>query len=1241
VTEAAAAEIRYAFDGALDWPPEAPVRILEGWCFGVTATVRSIELRIDGRAHSAQYGLPRSDVAALFPDFAAAAESGFRIALPLSPGRHEVALVAVRDDAPALELLRRVLDVAFAPLQGYVESPGPAPIPAGTAKVSGWCFHPQAQLVHLWVRVGGRMHGCAYPLLRRDVARVYANLPPAEQSGFEVELDLPSGRHVLDLVGELDSGDTVTLAPAARIEVLSNRMPARTLRALRARAAGLREAAAMGRAWVAARGHLPRPREWPRLARKAWALASARGSTPHALPGGFEVPPVVDRYQAWLDLNRWNDRRAAWLASRLAASGPLPTLSVVMPVYRPDRDWFDRAVDTLRAQVHSHWELCIADDASGDPALTRHLEVLAARDPRIKVVHRKENGNISRATNSAAELATGDFLLFLDQDDELPPDALGEIALALAAAPDADILYTDDDKIDVDGRRYDPQFKPDFSPELLLSYMYFSHAFVVRRSLFTTQGGFREGFEGSQDYDFALRATEKARRVVHIPLVLYHWRATPGSTATSGAAKPESFERARRAIDEALERRGSAGRAAQPDWAARGGLGLFTHAFPDEGPSVAVLIPTKNHRATLARCLDSLAKTTYRNYEVVVIDNESDDPATCDYLARLPLRVLHVGNPGPQFSFAHVNNVAARAVDAEYLLFLNDDTEVIAPSWLSAMVGYVQLDGVGAVGARLVYPDGRVQHAGVLHGYYGGLPGPAFKLAPADEPGYLAYAAVARNYGAVTAACMLTPRRLFLEQGGFDGERFAVAYNDVDYGFRLEAGGLRCVYAPGATLLHHEGHSRGFVDNPHETAAYRTRYGRRIERWYNPNLSLAHERFAIQPVRSFVAAPPGPVRALMCGFNLNWEGASHSQFEMSSELKRRGVLDPIVFSPKDGPLRAAYEVEGIPVHVAEHPLSGVTASRDYEFALDSFCRWIRSLGVGLVYGNTLQTFYAIDAARRLGLPSVWNPRESEPWHSYFRQYPDALAIRALASYAFPYRVVFVAHATAAGSAEIDTRSNFAVVHNGIDRRRLVAAASDVDRAAARASLGIGPDDIAFLLVGTVCERKGQHDLARALAHVPRNVALRVRALFVGDRAGPYSRALADLIAALPEDRRRRATIVPETGAVAPYFVAADVFVCTSRVESYPRVILEAMAHGLPIVTTPVFGVREQVREDVNGIFYEPGDVAGLAAAIARIAGDDALRARLAAAAVPVLDSLTDFDGMVEQYGRIFVEAAAP
>jgi O-antigen biosynthesis protein len=1240
--DATASPPLFALDRTLAESVDGGMLVLSGWCFGVDAPVRAIDVLIDGDPTPVTFGGSRPDVGAAYPMHAAAPTSGFHVQRPVAAGRHKLALRAHTERGKPVELARAVVDVEPPALKGFLETPGPGPQIAGTLRVSGWAFHPAQRAVSLAIDIGGVLHDCAYPHARPDVGAAFPAFDTAAMSGFEAAIALPAGHHVLALHAILGDGTRAVLRAPAPLVVIDEPFGRRVRRRLARRTAPAVAVVRHARAWVAQRGHLPRPADWMRLARKAWRLLTA--APPAAagdLPGGFRVPEPRDPYEVWLECNRWTPQRAAWLRTRLDAAGALPTISLVMPVYKPDPAFFERAIETIRAQVHERWELCIADDASGDAALSTRLRELAARDPRIRVVTRAENGNISRATNSAAALAGGEFLCFVDQDDELAPDALGEIALALAAAPDADLLYTDDDKIDTGDRRYAPQFKPDWSPELLLSWMYVGHALVVRRSLFEVLGGFRAGFEGSQDFDFTLRAGERARRVLHVPLVLYHWRAAPGSTATSGAAKPASFAAGERAVTEALSRRGSEGSAQRPAWAVQSGIGIFGHAFPDDGPRVAILIPTKNQRDVLARCIESLSVTTYRNFEVVVIDNESDDPATLEYLRALPHRVLRIANPGPRFSFAHVNNEAARAVDAEYLLFLNNDTEVRTPRWLSQLVGYGRLPGVGAVGARLLYPDGRIQHAGILHGYYDGLPGPAFKLLPAHDHGYLSQAMTSRNYGAVTAACLLTRRALFLDVGGFDAARYAVAYNDVDYGFRLEARGLRCVYAPDAKLLHHEGASRGFTDDPRETAAYRRQYRDRVDPYYNPNLSLADERFAIAPRRSFVAAPPGPRRALMCAFNLNWEGAPYSQFELTRALRDRGVIDPVVFAPADGPLRRAYEDAGMPVRVQGHPLAGVHTAADYDAAIDRFAAWIGAQDVAVVYGNTLQTFYAIDAAHRLGVPAIWNPRESEPWQDYFRQFPDGVAARALGCYEKAYRVVFVAHATAQACAALDTRHNFTVIHNGLDRTRLAAETAGHDRAGARAELGLARDDVALLLLGTVCERKGQHDFPRALARLDHLIAPRVRAFIVGDRPSAYSLGLRALVDALPAERRRRVETVAETDDVGRYLLAADAFVCTSRVESYPRVILEAMAFGLPIVTTPVFGIREQVREGVNGLFYEPGDTVTLARHLTAIVGDDALRARLAANALPSLDALTGFDEMVERYARIFVEAAAP
>ncbi|KST67355.1 glycosyltransferase [Mastigocoleus testarum] len=960
-------------------------------------------------------------------------------------------------------------------------------------------------------------------------------------------------------------------------------------------------------------------------------------------PSDLEIPQPLDIYDTWLGVNQWNERSQKHLKNRLQVwETKLPKISVIMPAYNSQIEFLESAIKSVVNQVYDNWELCIADDYSTNPEVRATLNKWTGKDSRIKVIFRTENGNISAATNSAASIASGEFIAFLDHDDELTPDALGEVALYLAEHPETDFLYSDDDKIDTQGRRFSPQFKPDWSPELLLSYMYMSHLCVVRCSIFKEVGGLRLGYEGSQDYDFALRATEIAREVKHLPLVLYHWRAVPGSTATSGSAKPASFVAGEKALQETLQRRGISGSVYHPEWAVKAGCGIFEYQFPNTGSSVTIVIPTKNKLNLLQTCLNSLEKTTYENYQVVVIDNESDDPETLAYLEQIPHKVLHIGNQGAGFNFAAINNRAVEGVDSDYVLFLNNDTEVISPQWLSQMMGFAQLQGVGAVGARLLYPDGKIQHAGVVHGLYHGSAGPAFKTAPEWDFGYLAYAKVNRNYSAVTAACLLTPRTLFLQLGGFDEQQFAVAYNDVDYCYRLVEEGYRCVYCPTAELIHYEGVSRGFVDNPKEPATFKRKYADKVDRWYSPHLSLNNEQFAIQP-RKVVMGSVKPIKALMFTHNLNWEGAPSSQYELTVKLKETGIIQPIVYSPQDGPLRKNYEEKGIPVFLKGHPLQHVTTDELYQQAIFGLGEFIQGLGIELVYANTLQTFYAIAAAERLGIPSIWNVRESEPWQTYFNSFGREIAARALECFRFPYRIVFVADATRNRYLPLNSHHNFTVVHNGLnlerlDLGRLDKADRNWTREKARKSLNVADEEIALLLLGTVCERKGQQDLVLALEKIPEELFCQLKVFIVGDRPGPYSDRLKEIMANLPDNLQNRVAIISETPDTATYYNCADIFVLTSRIESFPRVILEAMAYGLPIITTPVFGVKEQVQTKINAIVYEPGQFIELANAIVSLVKDKDMRERLAKNSRHVLNCLNNFEDMARSYSQIFQEA---
>lgn len=951
-------------------------------------------------------------------------------------------------------------------------------------------------------------------------------------------------------------------------------------------------------------------------------------------------PQILQPYQAWLKVNQWDEQSQSFLQSRLKENIPkLPKLSVIMPVYNSPVEYLEKAIASVSDQIYVNWELCIADDGSTDIKIKEILNRWQNQDPRIRVIFRLENGNISQASNSAASLATGEFLLFLDHDDQLTLNALAEIALYLGENPETEFLYSDDDKIDSQDNRFAPQFKPDWSPELLLSYMYIGHLWGVKREIFEQLGGFRIGFEGAQDYDFALRATEICQHIAHLPLILYHWRAIPGSTASSAIVKPNSFQASIQALQSAFERRGIAGTIQQPNWAIHKQVGVFEHQFPDQGPSVTILIPTKNQKQLLEACLSSLNKTTYQNHQIVIIDNCSDDPDTLAYLEQLPQQVLKIETPDKTFNFAAIHNQAVQQIQNDYILFLNNDTEVISPHWLSQMVGYAQIKGVGAVGAKLVFPNQKIQHAGVVHGLHQGLAGHGFKLRLSQVNGYLSYIQVVRNYSAVSAACLLTPRNLFLELGGFDSEQFAVAYNDVDYCYRLREKGWRSVYCPTAELIHHEGATRGYEDSPQEVAAFRRLYGDKVDPYYSPHLSLADENFRIQPRRFFLGSMKKRLRVLIGSHLLDLTGAPLHQYEIAVELAKKGIIEPIVFSFQEGPLQTEYQKQGIQVIICKpYPLAQKYDFDTYHLVMQKLSQQLSKLKIDIFYINTLPNFFLVDCAQRLGIPCIWNIHESEPIETYLQGLGEEITRHALECFQFPYRVIFVSSETQKNYLDLNHSHNFTVIYNGINRSSSPMSNATWTREKARESLKIKKDEIVLLLLGTVGSRKGQKDLALAFAKLPPEWQKKVKILMVGDRPSPYSDELKTLVRSLPIVLQEKINIVPETRDTERYYRAADIFILTSRMESFPRVILEAMNYGLPIIATPVFGVKEQVKQGVNGLFYPPGDVDALAKVITRLLTDEKLRSHLAQNSSKVLERFNTFEQMVESYGQILQEA---
>jgi O-antigen biosynthesis protein len=517
-----------------------------------------------------------------------------------------------------------------------------------------------------------------------------------------------------------------------------------------------------------------------------------------------------------------------------------------------------------------------------------------------------------------------------------------------------------------------------------------------------------------------------------VPKILYHWRAVPGSTAASGDSKPASFEAGRRAVAEALQRRGrSATAVIQPDWAIAGKCAIFEIVFPDTGPTVTIIIPTRNQLVLLRACLESLSQTSYQNYEVLVVDNESDDQETLCYLeeirVRPRMRVMRIAQPGGRFNYAALNNRAVLEVETDYLLFLNNDTAVRSSRWLSQMVGHAGISGVGAVGARLTFENQRIQHAGVVNGYHGGLAGHAFRNKPPHDWGYMGFIRTSREYSAVTAACMLTPRDLFLRMGGFDEQDFAVSYNDADYCYRIVEAGLRCVYCAEAELFHFEGKSRGFEQYPLEVDAYRRKWGCWRDRWYNPNLSLENEWFEPAAVRPEIREP-GPVRVVLVSHALNREPASVFLFDLAMELLESGAITATVVSPMDGPLRGQWESAGIAVRILPPNAGWPPVSQSVAL--------FQRLRPAVVLANSLDAFWAIPAATSAGIPSVWNQPESESHLGYFDCLP--VSVRTVAADAFvqAYRVVYVAEAPRRAWRVLETRGNFERVRYEISEERL-------------------------------------------------------------------------------------------------------------------------------------------------------------------------------------------------------------
>ena len=533
-----------------------------------------------------------------------------------------------------------------------------------------------------------------------------------------------------------------------------------------------------------------------------------------------------------------------------------PRISVVVPLYRTKPEHLKEMIASVRSQTYRNWELCLADaSADGDAGKERRafLAQCIQKDPRIKVQTLAENAGIAQNTNAAIQMAEGDWIGLLDHDDLLAPDALYEIVSRLQDKEKPEFLYTDEDKIVSDtGEHIQPALKPDFNPDLLRSNNYICHFSVFSAGLLKRIGLLDPEYDGAQDYDLILRAVEQAEGIVHIPRILYHWRTHPASTADNPLSKQYAYEAGKRAIEAHLKRCGLSGEVSL-----KKDFGFYRVRYPvQEEALVSIIIPNKDQKETLQKCLDSIReKTDYPNYEIIVVENNSQTSEIFDYYKEINGRNrVHVVYWDREFNYSAINNHAAALAQGSFLLFLNNDMEVISRDWIRELLGHCQRPGTGVVGARLYYPDDTIQHAGIIIGI-GGVACSMFVGMKRGHTGYFHKESLQQDLSAVTAACMMVKRAVFEAVGGFD-ENLSVAFNDVDFCLRVRTLGQLVVYDPYVELYHDESKTRGQEDTPEKARRFQSEIEQMRTRWedllkkgdpyYNPNLSVSKWNYSLR-----------------------------------------------------------------------------------------------------------------------------------------------------------------------------------------------------------------------------------------------------------------------------------------------------------------------------------------------------------------------------------------------------------
>ncbi|PYK78425.1 MAG: hypothetical protein DME38_10730 [Verrucomicrobia bacterium] len=805
---------RWWYDRPADWGASTRILYVSGWFIDTMGSpIHGIRARIGRQFFPANINLPREDLVVTQPDLPWAGRSGFAVAIPLPRGTsklvlqyqgtdsvwrdfdsHRVRRGNYQAEVPPPSQLPFFSPTSKSRFFSWVHIPNKGEIREGSLRLAGWCFASQGPAVEtVRARAGRRITPGEFGIVRRDVAFAHNNCAGSLHSGFLIQASIPRGRHQLVLEARDATG------------------------------------------------------RWEPF----FETTIHRSMFGH---GGPSLGNEAEIYAHWISrYERLTRRDKHAIQQQINAMSRRLRFSILLPVYESDPRWLRRALLSVRQQFYPDWELCVVDDASTKSVGWKIVERYASSDDRIKMLRRETRGGIAATSNDALSLATGEFVALLDHDDTIAPEALYLAAAELERKPALQLIYTDEDKIDEREQRHNPYFKPEWNPDLFLAQNYVSHLTFLRTDLVRKVAGFRSEFDGSQDYDLFLRCTAEIEpnTIVRIPRVLYHWRALPQSTAATTSAKNYAHNAAVRAVQEHLDTQKVEGKVEPREFEI---YQRVRYPLPVTHPLVSIIIPSRDQSALLEKCIDSiLHKSDYTNFEIIILENNSVEEQTHELYRRLRKdRRIQIIESAGDFNFSRLINLGASNARGSIFLLLNNDVEIMNADCLSELVSQISRPGIGIVGARLWYPNGTLQHGGVILGV-GGVASHIDSIRR-HEPGYFARQHLAQDFCAVTAACLMVRCEVFKKLGGFDEVHLPVTFNDVDFCLRARELGWRIIYSPYAELIHHESISRGIENTTEkqrrffrESKLLFTRWGALIQNdpAYNPNLSLGEKRFEL------------------------------------------------------------------------------------------------------------------------------------------------------------------------------------------------------------------------------------------------------------------------------------------------------------------------------------------------------------------------------------------------------------